>query len=92
METQLRMRTATKLKAMLEASEDGIKFWDWWIFRGRFAARVRQLIEKEFFEQGAKNANRVFTEPYYETLEREDWLYDLACQVERKCKNKMENS
>ena len=92
MTTQLRMKIATKLNKMLDASEDGIKFWDWWAFRGRFAARAQQLIGKEYFEQGAKKVYRGAIEPYYKTLEREDWLYDLARQVERKCKNKMENS
>lgn len=86
MTTQLRMKIATKLNKMLDASEDGIKFWDWWAFRGCFAVRVKQLIEKEYFEQGVKNVYSI--EPYHKTLKREDWLYDLACQVERKCKNK----
>ena len=91
MTTQLRMKIATKLNKMLDASEDGIKFWDWWAFRGRFAVRVQQLIEKEYFEQGVKKEYRGAIELYHKTLEREDWLYDLACQVERKCKNKMVN-
>lgn len=86
MTTQLRMKIATKLNKMLDASEDGIKFWDWWAFRGRFAVRVKQLIEKEYFERGGKNAYSI--EPYHKILKREDWLYDLACQVERKCENK----